>query len=239
MFFFQKRFSRLNATSWPPYSSAFPTGKEGPYYGRQRHLRPRKGQPASCQRHSAGAAEAGVVMQKDESVCAAERALHIHLQRGGQPEVHHQVSLRHRPAVRGRQHPPRGFSGGLPRADRGPAVRGGGGEPCVFKRRHFAQSPAAVRWRLRGDGARITVSEKPVSGIADFGWPPQSCTRQRKKAKASVFTVSVSCRFPLLHERMDEIKTFHSLKSLDLFGCRLGDNHEIFQHLTSGSLARY
>ncbi|XP_037828937.1 leucine-rich repeat-containing protein 42 isoform X2 [Kryptolebias marmoratus] len=44
-------------------------------------------------------------------------------------------------------------------------------------------------------------------------------------------------RFPLLHERMDEIKTFHSLKSLDLFGCRLGDDHEIFQHLTSPSLA--
>ncbi|KAG7229052.1 hypothetical protein INR49_013171 [Caranx melampygus] len=42
-------------------------------------------------------------------------------------------------------------------------------------------------------------------------------------------------RFPLLHERMDEIKTFHSLKSLDLFGCRLGDDHEIFQHLTSSS----
>ncbi|KAM9719749.1 leucine-rich repeat-containing protein 42 isoform 2-T2 [Menidia menidia] len=44
-------------------------------------------------------------------------------------------------------------------------------------------------------------------------------------------------RFPLLHERMDEIKTFHSLKSLDLFGCRLGDDHELFQHLTSASLA--
>lgn len=44
-------------------------------------------------------------------------------------------------------------------------------------------------------------------------------------------------RFPLLHERMDEIKTFHSLKCLDLFGCRLGDDHEIFQHLTSSSLA--
>ncbi|XP_030257728.1 leucine-rich repeat-containing protein 42 isoform X2 [Sparus aurata] len=44
-------------------------------------------------------------------------------------------------------------------------------------------------------------------------------------------------RFPLLHERMDEIKTFHSLKSLDLFGCRLGDEHEIFLHLTSSSLA--
>ncbi|XP_059200966.1 leucine-rich repeat-containing protein 42 isoform X2 [Centropristis striata] len=44
-------------------------------------------------------------------------------------------------------------------------------------------------------------------------------------------------RFPLLHERMNEIKTFHSLKSLDLFGCRLGDDHELFQHLTSSSLA--
>ncbi|XP_051943741.1 leucine-rich repeat-containing protein 42 isoform X1 [Hippocampus zosterae] len=44
-------------------------------------------------------------------------------------------------------------------------------------------------------------------------------------------------RFPLLSERMADIKTFHSLKRLDLFGCRLGDNHEIFQHLTSASLA--
>ncbi|XP_028987742.1 leucine-rich repeat-containing protein 42 [Betta splendens] len=44
-------------------------------------------------------------------------------------------------------------------------------------------------------------------------------------------------RFPLLHERISEIKTFHSLKSLDLFGCRLGDDHVIFQHLTSSSLA--
>ncbi|XP_022054812.1 leucine-rich repeat-containing protein 42 isoform X1 [Acanthochromis polyacanthus] len=44
-------------------------------------------------------------------------------------------------------------------------------------------------------------------------------------------------KFPLLQERMDAIKTFHSLKSLDLFGCKLGDNHELFQHLTSTSLA--
>uniref|UniRef100_A0A1A7W7V2 Leucine rich repeat containing 42 n=1 Tax=Iconisemion striatum TaxID=60296 RepID=A0A1A7W7V2_9TELE len=44
-------------------------------------------------------------------------------------------------------------------------------------------------------------------------------------------------RFPLLDERIDEIKMFHSLKSLDLFGCRLGDDHEIFQHLTSTPLA--
>ncbi|XP_072296829.1 leucine-rich repeat-containing protein 42 [Eucyclogobius newberryi] len=41
-------------------------------------------------------------------------------------------------------------------------------------------------------------------------------------------------RFPLFHEKMNEVKTFHGLKALDLFGCRLGDDHEIFQHLTSG-----
>lgn len=41
-------------------------------------------------------------------------------------------------------------------------------------------------------------------------------------------------RFPLFHEKMKEIKSFHGLKRLDLFGCRLGDDHEIFQHLTSG-----
>ncbi|KAJ0058836.1 hypothetical protein NL108_001085 [Boleophthalmus pectinirostris] len=40
-------------------------------------------------------------------------------------------------------------------------------------------------------------------------------------------------RFPLFHEKMNEIKTFHGLRTLDLFGCRLGDAHEIFQHLTS------
>ncbi|RVE62116.1 hypothetical protein OJAV_G00177440 [Oryzias javanicus] len=40
-------------------------------------------------------------------------------------------------------------------------------------------------------------------------------------------------RFPLLHERMEEIRAFRSLTSLDLFGCRLGDHHEIFQHVTS------
>ncbi|XP_024129715.1 leucine-rich repeat-containing protein 42 isoform X5 [Oryzias melastigma] len=40
-------------------------------------------------------------------------------------------------------------------------------------------------------------------------------------------------RFPLLHERMEEIRAFRCLKSLDLFGCRLGDHHEIFQHVTS------
>ncbi|XP_010889100.2 leucine-rich repeat-containing protein 42 isoform X1 [Esox lucius] len=45
-------------------------------------------------------------------------------------------------------------------------------------------------------------------------------------------------RFPLLTERLEEIKTFHSLKCLDLFGCRLGDSHDVFQHLTSDTLSR-
>ncbi|XP_046883659.1 leucine-rich repeat-containing protein 42 isoform X1 [Hypomesus transpacificus] len=45
-------------------------------------------------------------------------------------------------------------------------------------------------------------------------------------------------RFPLLSEKLEEIKKFSSLKSLDLFGCRLGDNHDIFQHLTSDLLSR-
>lgn len=40
-------------------------------------------------------------------------------------------------------------------------------------------------------------------------------------------------RFPLFHEKMHEIETFHGLKILDIFGCRLGDDHEIFHHLTS------
>lgn len=44
-------------------------------------------------------------------------------------------------------------------------------------------------------------------------------------------------RFPLFHEKINEIKTFHGLRSLDLFGCRLGDDHEIFQHLTSSMMA--
>ncbi|CDQ85416.1 unnamed protein product [Oncorhynchus mykiss] len=42
---------------------------------------------------------------------------------------------------------------------------------------------------------------------------------------------------PLLSEKLEEIKTFHSLKCLDLFGCRLGDSHDIFQHLTSDALS--
>ncbi|XP_028329512.1 leucine-rich repeat-containing protein 42 isoform X2 [Gouania willdenowi] len=44
-------------------------------------------------------------------------------------------------------------------------------------------------------------------------------------------------RAHLLVERTAEVKSFLSLTSLDLYGCQLGDEHEIFQHLTSPLLA--
>ncbi|XP_048106873.1 leucine-rich repeat-containing protein 42 isoform X2 [Alosa alosa] len=43
-------------------------------------------------------------------------------------------------------------------------------------------------------------------------------------------------RFSLLSEKLEEIKTFQSLQCLDLHGCKLGDGHEIFEHLTSDQL---
>ncbi|XP_062411012.1 leucine-rich repeat-containing protein 42 isoform X2 [Sardina pilchardus] len=43
-------------------------------------------------------------------------------------------------------------------------------------------------------------------------------------------------RFSLLSEKLDEIKIFQSLHCLDLHGCKLGDGHEIFEHLTSDQL---
>ncbi|XP_060753890.1 leucine-rich repeat-containing protein 42 isoform X2 [Neoarius graeffei] len=42
----------------------------------------------------------------------------------------------------------------------------------------------------------------------------------------------------LLSERIEEIRVFHCLESLDLHGCRLGDSHDFFTHLTSEACAR-
>ncbi|KAG7321542.1 hypothetical protein KOW79_014400 [Hemibagrus wyckioides] len=42
----------------------------------------------------------------------------------------------------------------------------------------------------------------------------------------------------LLSERMDEIRVFHHLETLDLHGCRLGDHHDFFSHLTSSACSR-
>ncbi|TTH99991.1 Leucine-rich repeat-containing protein 42 [Bagarius yarrelli] len=42
----------------------------------------------------------------------------------------------------------------------------------------------------------------------------------------------------LLSERIEEIRVFQSLETLDLHGCRLGDSHEVFSHLTSEACSR-
>uniref|UniRef100_A0A8C2E2L1 Leucine rich repeat containing 42 n=1 Tax=Cyprinus carpio TaxID=7962 RepID=A0A8C2E2L1_CYPCA len=41
----------------------------------------------------------------------------------------------------------------------------------------------------------------------------------------------------LISERLEEIRQFQNLESLDLYGCRLGDNHEVFKYITSEALA--
>ncbi|ROL44646.1 Leucine-rich repeat-containing protein 42 [Anabarilius grahami] len=40
-----------------------------------------------------------------------------------------------------------------------------------------------------------------------------------------------------LRNRLEEIRQFQSLECLDLYGCRLGDNHEVFKYITSEALA--
>ncbi|KAI1883097.1 hypothetical protein AGOR_G00241730 [Albula goreensis] len=44
-------------------------------------------------------------------------------------------------------------------------------------------------------------------------------------------------RFLLVSEKLEEIKVFQCLQCLDLFGCKLGDDHELLQHLTSETLS--
>ncbi|KAL2097508.1 hypothetical protein ACEWY4_006715 [Coilia grayii] len=45
-------------------------------------------------------------------------------------------------------------------------------------------------------------------------------------------------RFSVVFEKLEEIKTFQSLRCLDLHGCKFGDSQEIFEYLTSGHLSR-
>ncbi|KAL4608252.1 leucine-rich repeat-containing protein 42 isoform X2 [Arapaima gigas] len=44
-------------------------------------------------------------------------------------------------------------------------------------------------------------------------------------------------RFLLVSEKLEEIQLFCSLRTLDLFGCKLGDSHEILSHLTSEAMS--
>ncbi|XP_056322681.1 leucine-rich repeat-containing protein 42 [Danio aesculapii] len=43
-------------------------------------------------------------------------------------------------------------------------------------------------------------------------------------------------RYLLISERLEEIRQFQSLECLDLYGCKLGDNHELFKYITSEAL---
>ncbi|XP_050980706.1 leucine-rich repeat-containing protein 42 [Labeo rohita] len=43
-------------------------------------------------------------------------------------------------------------------------------------------------------------------------------------------------RYLLISERLEEIRQFQGLECLDLYGCRLGDNHEVFKYITSEAL---
>ena len=131
--------------------------------GRWPRLRARKGKPPPGQWHRPVAAEARVVLPEDEPAGAEEGALCVHLQLRGESALHHQVPVRPGAAVRGSQHPPRGLAGGLPRADRGPAVRRGGGEPCVLQHGRFPQGAAVIQRRVRADGAGIPVSAEQAS----------------------------------------------------------------------------
>ncbi|MBN3302316.1 LRC42 protein, partial [Amia calva] len=44
-------------------------------------------------------------------------------------------------------------------------------------------------------------------------------------------------RFLLVSEKLEEIKAFSGLRSLDLSCCKLGDDHELLEHLTSEALS--
>lgn len=47
------------------------------------------------------------------------------------------------------------------------------------------------------------------------------------------------CRYLVISEKLEEIKSFRELTCLDLSCCKLGDEHELLEHLTKEALSRY
>ena len=43
----------------------------------------------------------------------------------------------------------------------------------------------------------------------------------------------------MISEKLEEIKSFRELTCLDLSCCKLGDEHELLEHLTNEALSRY
>lgn len=48
-----------------------------------------------------------------------------------------------------------------------------------------------------------------------------------------------SYRYLVISEKLEEIKSFRELTCLDLSCCKLGDEHELLEHLTKEALSRY
>ena len=46
-------------------------------------------------------------------------------------------------------------------------------------------------------------------------------------------------RYLVISEKLEEIKSFRELTCLDLSCCKLGDEHELLEHLTNEALSRY
>ena len=61
---------------------------------------------------------------------------------------------------------------------------------------------------------------------------------KRKKRKA-VWLLSMPNRYLVISEKLEEIKSFRELTCLDLSCCKLGDEHELLEHLTNEALSRY
>lgn len=55
----------------------------------------------------------------------------------------------------------------------------------------------------------------------------------------SYFCFSYSYRYLVISEKLEEIKSFRDLTCLDLSCCKLGDDHELLEHITKETLSRY
>uniref|UniRef100_A0A673H5T0 Leucine rich repeat containing 42 n=1 Tax=Sinocyclocheilus rhinocerous TaxID=307959 RepID=A0A673H5T0_9TELE len=71
---------------------------------------------------------------------------------------------------------------------------------------------------------------------------PQTAPRALQQVFCEVYgelvlrSLCLRNRYLLISERLEEIRQFQSLECLDLYGCRLGDNHEVFKYITSEAL---
>lgn len=68
---------------------------------------------------------------------------------------------------------------------------------------------------------------------------PQGHKSEVLKDKISSWLLSTPHRYLVIAEKLEEIKSFRELTRLDLSCCKLGDEHELLEHLTNEALSRY